>query len=92
MLPQKSYIADGTLKEAVTYLRPPETRWTTVTWRVLEQVELGHLVDRLHEPHHRWGHLLSGGEQQKLAFARAMLYRPDIPVHGRGHQRARRSV
>ncbi len=26
----------------------------------------------------RWGHRLSPGEQQRLAFARALLYRPDI--------------
>ena len=78
MLPQKSYIADGTLKEAVTYPRPPDAVDDETCRRALEQVELGHLADRLHEPH-RWGHLLSGGEQQKLAFARAMLYRPDIP-------------
>jgi putative ATP-binding cassette transporter len=77
MLPQKSYIADGTLKEAVTYPRPPDAVDDEACRRALEQVELGHLVDRLHEPH-RWGHLLSGGEQQKLAFARALLYRPDI--------------
>jgi putative ATP-binding cassette transporter len=26
----------------------------------------------------RWGHQLSPGEQQRLAFAQALLYRPDI--------------
>lgn len=77
MLPQKSYIADGTLKEAVAYPRPADTVDDDTCRRALEHCELGHLTDRLHEPH-RWGHLLSGGEQQKLAFARALLYRPDI--------------
>ena len=77
MLPQKSYVADGTLKEAVAYPLAADAVDDEACRRVLEQVELGHLVGRLHEPH-RWGHLLSGGEQQKLAFARALLYRPDI--------------
>ena len=32
---------------------------------------------RLHEDA-RWGHRLSPGEQQRLAFARVLIYRPDI--------------
>jgi putative ATP-binding cassette transporter len=77
MLPQKSYIADGTLKEAVTYPRPADAVDDETCRRALEACELAHLAGRLHELH-RWGHMLSGGEQQKLAFARALLYRPDI--------------
>jgi vitamin B12/bleomycin/antimicrobial peptide transport system ATP-binding/permease protein len=77
MLPQKSYIADGTLKEAIAYPLGPDEVTDDDCRRALEAVELGHLAPRLGE-HHRWGHLLSGGEQQKLAFARALLYRPDL--------------
>jgi putative ATP-binding cassette transporter len=77
MLPQKSYIADGTLKEAVAYPRGADEVSDDDCQRVLQECELGHIAHRLHE-HHRWGHLLSGGEQQKLAFARALLYRPDL--------------
>ena len=77
MLPQRRYVADGTLKEAVAYPRPTDAVDDETCRRALERCELGHLVNRLHETH-RWGHLLSGGEQQKLAFARALLYRPDI--------------
>ena len=77
MLPQKSYIADGTLKEAIAYPRKAGEVTDDECQRVLRECELGHIAHRLHE-HHRWGHLLSGGEQQKLAFARALLYRPDI--------------
>ena len=77
MLPQKSYIADGTLKEAIAYPRGAADVTDDECRRVLRECELGQFAHRLHE-HHRWGHLLSGGEQQKLAFARALLYRPDI--------------
>ena len=77
MLPQKSYIADGTLKEAIAYPRAADNLDDEACRWALAHCELGHLTDRLHEVH-RWAHLLSGGEQQKLAFARALLYRPEI--------------
>ncbi|MFO1406537.1 MAG: ABC transporter ATP-binding protein/permease [Steroidobacteraceae bacterium] len=77
MLPQRSYIADGTLKEAVAYPQAAAEVDDEACLRALRECELGQFAQRLHEPR-RWGHLLSGGEQQKLAFARAMLYRPDI--------------
>ena len=47
--------------------------------RVLEKVELGHLADRLDEEG-PWDQILSGGEKQRLAFARILLHRPDIIV------------
>ena len=77
MLSKKSYIADGTLKEAVAYPQAATEVSDEACLAALRECELGHVAGRLHE-HHRWGHLLSGGEQQKLAFARAMLYRPEI--------------
>jgi putative ATP-binding cassette transporter len=43
---------------------------------VLQACGLGHLLPRLDEATN-WSLVLSGGEQQRLAFARALLYRPD---------------
>ena len=37
---------------------------------------LGHLTGRLDEEAH-WSNMLSGGEQQRLAVARALLFKPD---------------
>ena len=44
--------------------------------QVLKQVQLGHLIDRLDEIAD-WGRILSLGEQQRLAFGRLLLARPD---------------
>ncbi len=77
ILPQKSYIAEGTLKEALAYPRDACDVTDDECRRALASCELDRLAPMLHE-RHRWGHRLSGGEQQKLAFARAWLYRPEI--------------
>jgi putative ATP-binding cassette transporter len=45
----------------------------------LDRVELGYLVERLDDDG-PWDQTLSGGEKQRLAFARVLLHRPDIIV------------
>jgi putative ATP-binding cassette transporter len=75
-LPQKPYLPIGTLAEALAYPETPD-RYTPAQYReALEACRLPHLVDRLDE-HGNWSMILSPGEQQRLAFARALLYRPD---------------
>jgi vitamin B12/bleomycin/antimicrobial peptide transport system ATP-binding/permease protein len=43
-------------------------------------VGLGHLVEKLDDEDEAWDRTLSGGEQQRLAFARLFLHKPDIVV------------
>jgi vitamin B12/bleomycin/antimicrobial peptide transport system ATP-binding/permease protein len=45
----------------------------------LEEVGLGHLKDRLDDDE-PWEQTLSGGEKQRLAFARLLIHRPDLIV------------
>ena len=40
---------------------------------------LEHLIPRIDETD-QWGSLLSGGEQQRLAFARVLIHPPDILI------------
>lgn len=79
MLPQKPYVPSGTLRRAVAYPAAADD-WTVEEMaKVLDQVGLGHLKDKL-EDEAPWDQTLSGGEKQRLAFARLLLHRPDIVV------------
>ncbi|MBS0527611.1 MAG: ABC transporter ATP-binding protein/permease [Proteobacteria bacterium] len=75
-LPQKPYIPIGTLRDALKY--PDENSKATDAEIVdaLKAARLGHLVPRLDEEAH-WSNILSGGEQQRVAVARAMVFKPD---------------
>ncbi|MFJ2531787.1 ABC transporter ATP-binding protein/permease [Pseudomonas helmanticensis] len=74
-LPQKPYLPIGTLREALSYPQPGDTYASERYAQVLETCRLPHLVARLDEANH-WQRMLSPGEQQRLAFARALLYSP----------------
>ena len=74
-LPQKPYLPIGSLREALSYPQAGETYPPERYAQVLQTCRLGHLVARLDESNH-WQRLLSPGEQQRLAFARALLYAP----------------
>jgi vitamin B12/bleomycin/antimicrobial peptide transport system ATP-binding/permease protein len=76
-LPQKSYIPPGTLKAAMSYPAPADTHSDAHCREMLVACQLPLLAERLHDTA-RWAHRLSGGEQQRLAFARALLAQPDV--------------
>ncbi|MGE7960474.1 ABC transporter ATP-binding protein/permease [Pseudomonas sp. NPDC089530] len=74
-LPQKPYLPIGSLREALSYPQSGDTYPPERYAQVLETCRLPHLVARLDESNH-WQRMLSPGEQQRLAFARALLYAP----------------
>lgn len=75
-LPQKPYIPIGTLRDAVRYPDEHSKASDADLADALQAAGLGHLAGRLDEVAH-WSNMLSGGEQQRLAVARAIVFKPD---------------
>lgn len=76
-LPQKSYVPSGTLADALCYPAPGDSFSAEVLGEMLRACKLDALADRLNDIDN-WAMRLSPGEQQRLAFARALLQRPDF--------------
>lgn len=74
-MPQKPYFPLGTLREAMLYPEKPDGVDDEDLRQALHKVGLDHLRGRLDEEQ-RWDHILSGGEQQRVAFARVLIQKP----------------
>jgi vitamin B12/bleomycin/antimicrobial peptide transport system ATP-binding/permease protein len=75
-LPQKPYLPIGTLREVVSYPMPAGGVDDVTLHEALGAVGLSGLAGRLDEAGH-WALQLSPGEQQRIAFARALVQKPD---------------
>lgn len=75
-LPQRPYLPLGSLKRAICYPENEAEFSNAAVLTALGEAGLGHLAPRLAESD-SWTQRLSGGEQQRLSFARAFLLRPD---------------
>jgi putative ATP-binding cassette transporter len=75
VLPQRPYLPLGTLRGALAYPGPETVFPAQVIDEVVEAVGLGDFSDRLDETAY-WADKLSGGEQQRLSIARALLQKP----------------
>ncbi|WP_405754765.1 ABC transporter ATP-binding protein/permease [Anaerovibrio slackiae] len=76
-LPQRPYLPLGSLRRAIYYPQPVPEKETADLRSLLERFGIGRLADRLDEVDD-WSRILSLGEQQRLAFIRILLFRPDI--------------
>ena len=81
--PQRPYLPTDTLRQTVSY---PYSACQDdhLIQTVLEQVGLNNPTGRLHtlindlDTPYEWHGILSGGEQQRLSLARALLHKPQI--------------
>jgi vitamin B12/bleomycin/antimicrobial peptide transport system ATP-binding/permease protein len=76
-LPQRPYLPLGTLADALAYPRAAVELPREELGEALRAVGLPQLIGRLDEEGN-WAQRLSIGEQQRVAFARVLLARPEI--------------
>jgi putative ATP-binding cassette transporter len=74
-LSQKPYLPQGSLRKALHY--PGMVDANSRAEEALVECGLPHLVERLDEEAD-WSHILSLGEQQRVAFGRVLLNKPDV--------------
>ncbi len=74
-LPQRPYLPVGTLRAALAYPEPAEKFDDAALLAALAALDLGALADRL-DQEANWAQYLSGGEQQRVQLARALLHKP----------------
>ena len=77
MMPQRPYFPIGSLADAIAYPAPPGRFAPDALREVLAAVGLPAFGERLDE-HAHWNRMLSPGEQERLAVARAILHAPDF--------------
>ena len=78
-LPQRPYIPPGTLRKALLYPDTEREAPDAKLGEALDRCGLSHLMVRLDEED-QWDKILSGGEQQRLAFARLLIAPPEIVI------------
>ncbi|MEY4979649.1 MAG: hypothetical protein RLZZ352_1919 [Pseudomonadota bacterium] len=74
-LPQRPYFPNGALRCALAYPATPAQYSDADLQQALHDALLPHLASQL-DTEDSWGQKLSGGEQQRLALARAFLKKP----------------
>ena len=81
-LPQRPYMVLGSLREQLLYPQVDQEVSDAELTAVLKRVNLADLPERVGglDAELDWGHLLSLGEQQRLAFARLLLTKPGYAI------------
>ena len=76
-IPQRSYLPIGTLRSAIGYPSGAEAFKDLAIRHYLQSCRLDHLTPLL-DTEDNWSQRLSPGEQQRIAFMRALLTQPDL--------------
>lgn len=75
-LPQKPYMPIGKLSEAISFPNEEGTVDKEELVQIMRDCKLESFIPRLDEAN-SWSEKLSPGEQQRVAFARVLLHKPD---------------
>jgi len=75
-LPQRPYLPLGSLRQAICYPKSRVQATDEELCRLLKLCKLVQFMDKL-DVVDDWSHILSLGEQQRIAFARILLVKPD---------------
>jgi putative ATP-binding cassette transporter len=81
-LPQRPYLQTGSLRSQLIYPSQQSDLDDQALLKILDEVQLRHLaegdggLDRVRD----WEKVLSGGEQQRLAFARLLVHEPRLAI------------
>jgi ABC transporter, ATP-binding protein len=76
-LPQCPYLPHDSLRNVLAYPYAVVPDNAAIA-QVLKQTDLPRLAALDPDAEHEWHNILSGGEQQRLSLARALLHRPDV--------------
>ena len=76
LLPQRPYLPQGTLRAAIAYPAAADHYSDAAIYAALSNVGLPNFASAL-DDEALWAQRLSGGEQQRIAVARALLAKPD---------------
>jgi putative ATP-binding cassette transporter len=81
-LPQRPYLQTGSLRSQLIYPSTHTDKDDAALLKVLDEVQLRHLADGEAglDRSEDWEKLLSGGEQQRLAFARLLVHAPRVAI------------
>jgi len=81
-LPQQPYLQSSTLRSQLIYPSVQTDLSDDALHEILDLVHLPHLAERAGglDAVHDWGKLLSVGEQQRLAFGRVLVHKPDFVI------------
>ena len=74
-IPRNAYLPPGTLREILAYPSPVANFAAEAFSQALERLGLDRLVPMLDQCR-RWDRILDDGEQQRVAFARAVIHAP----------------